>query len=439
MSIKMRESETRTADSSTDLQHAEFGESPSALGDHMCDDTADPRKLVVVPNTKTLIKESPGFHKKDLSDYKLDLLALCEFGCRYCSSNTGNYLRIYRSKFAKLTEEQLGERVLPSEDPALMFVYTDVLGQLRRELDEHGPTWGSGRTLMFSMLTDGFSPYLVEQGITRAALELIMAKTKFRVRILTKNAVVGTGDWIEFLLKHKDRFVVGLSTGSTNDDWARAVEVGTSAPTERLRALRNLQDAGVPTYGMACPVFPDVLAAGNLDALVDQIRPEKVETFWAEPYNDRLNWERVRSGYAPESSGYEWFTRVFGTGDKAAWSRYATDLYVRLVLRAEAEGWTSKLKYLLYESGITQNDARYYCSTKGLMLQSPSDEKGFSKNPHVREVQKMIHGPNAWDRLMSDYSVLDDEKNKKSLADEVHPEERPAKLSSGSGAKRPPG
>src|SRR5665213_966382 len=77
--------------------------------DTLVDRTVRRRKLVVVPNTKTLIKESPGFHKKDLSEYKFDPLALCEFGCTYCSSNTGNYLRISRSNFAKLTEEQIGE------------------------------------------------------------------------------------------------------------------------------------------------------------------------------------------------------------------------------------------------------------------------------------------------------------------------------------------
>lgn len=371
--------------------------------------TSSPKcKLVTVPNTATLIKKCPGFAKKGLADHKIDLLALCQFGCRYCSSNTGNYLRIYRSRFAALTEAQLGERRLPADDPSLTFAYTNVVEQLARELHGKFRGWGDGNTLMFSMLTDGFSPHLVNEGITRAALDLLAEKTAFRIRVLTKNAVVGSSEWVEFFLKHKDRFVVGLSTGTLDDGWARAVEIGTSAPSARLRALRNLQDAGVATYGMACPIFPDVMAADGLDALVDQIRPEKVETFWAEPYNDRLNWERVRAGYAPSSSGFEWFTRVFADGDKKAWSEYATALYVKLLLRAEAQGWAEKLKFLLYESGIVRDDARHYCSLKGLLLQSPGDEEGLSKNPHIRAIQETIEGPSAWDRVASKHSVIGD-------------------------------
>ncbi len=353
-------------------------------------------QLVVVPNTATLVKASPGFKKKALSDFKIDLLALCEFGCRYCSSNTGNYLRINRSKFARLTEEQLGTRALPSEEPHLTFSYTDVVGQLARELHGKPRTWGTGSTLMFSMLTDGFSPHLVSQGITREALELLVNKTGFRIRVLTKNAVVGQSEWIEFFLRHRTRFIVGLSTGTLDDQWAREVEIGTSVPSARLRSLNVLQDAGVPTYGMACPVFPSMLASGGLDALIDAIRPEKVETFWAEPYNDRLNWERVRAGYEPGSEGYEWFTRVFGDGDKEAWSHYATGLYVKLRSRAEAEGWVEKLKFLLYEGGIVADDARHYSSMNGLLLQSPVDEDGFSKNPHIQAVQKKSEHLEAW-------------------------------------------
>jgi hypothetical protein len=40
-------------------------------------------RLVVVPPIAKLIRLSPGFAKKELSDFKLDLLALCGFGCTY--------------------------------------------------------------------------------------------------------------------------------------------------------------------------------------------------------------------------------------------------------------------------------------------------------------------------------------------------------------------
>ncbi len=133
------------------------------------------------------------------------------------------------------------------------------------------------------------------------------------------------------------------------------------------------------------------------------------ETVWAEPYNDRQNWRHVRAGYTAGSDGYRWISEVYESGNLTEWSRYATDLYVALRLRAEAEGWLNKLKYLLYERGIVGAHARAYCDRRGLMLQSPSDPDGRSHNPHIRAVQGMIGGPTAWNRVDSSYTLLEGE------------------------------
>jgi DNA repair photolyase len=338
-------------------------------------------RLVVVPSIKEPVRPSPGFAKKDLATYKIDIAALCGFGCRYCSSNTGNYLRINRERFADLTEQQLGERVYPSTDPSLMMVWSDIIERLERQLAKKPRTWGAGETLVFSMLTDGFSPALVQQGTTEAALRLLLERTSFRIRILTKNAIVGSDKWIEFFKEHPGRVVVGLSVGTLDDEWARRIEISTSSPSSRLRALANLQRAGIPTYGMLCPIFPDVLLMRDgVEQLVERINPAAVETIWAEPFNDRVNWRAVRDGYAPGSSGYAWFTAVYERGERREWSRYASDLYTKLRRKGESEGWLSKLKYLLYEHDISADDASAFAGLEGVLLQSPQSEGGMSRN-----------------------------------------------------------
>jgi DNA repair photolyase len=232
------------------------------------------------------------------------------------------------------------------------------------------------------MLSDGFSPTLVQQGITEAALRLLLERTSFRIRILTKNSIVGSDDWVGFFAAHPGRFVVGLSVGTLDDEWARRIEIGTSSPSSRLRAVASLQAAGVPTYGMLCPIFPDILAAADvLEQLVDSISPRLVETIWAEPYNDRVNWRVVRDGYSAGSYGYDWLTRVYERGERREWSRYASALYTRLRLKAESEGWLSKLKYLLYEHDIVVSDAPAFRGLEGVLLQSPQTEHGLSRNP----------------------------------------------------------
>ncbi|NQT64168.1 MAG: hypothetical protein HQ556_14510 [Candidatus Marinimicrobia bacterium] len=345
-------------------------------------------KLVVVPRMKSLIKEAPGFAKKELANYKLDILAKCGFGCRYCSSNTGNYLRINRKKFAACAEEQLGKPVTPTDNPSLMMVWPEVAKQLAEELENKPQSYGEGETLMFSMLTDGFSPSLVEEGITRAVLELVLKKTSFRIRVLTKNAVVGNPEWVEFFAEHKDRFIVGLSTGSLDDDWSRKMELGTSSPSKRFQALSNLQRARIPTFAMLCPVLPDMLDNESIEKMVDLINPALVEHIWAEPYNDRLNWKLVQSSYPKNSSAYKWFTRVYGEKNAPLWSMYATHLYQRILSKAKQEGWQSKLRFLLYEDKVTIADSYQFRGLEGVLLQSKSNTDGLSKYALFSEFQQ---------------------------------------------------
>lgn len=344
-------------------------------------------RIVNVPAIKTPIRPSPGFAKKALAKYKLDLMALCGFGCRYCSSNWGNYLRINRRRFAEAAEKQLGETAYPDTHPDLTIQWPDVLDRLEAQLSKKRPDFGSGKTLVFSMLTDGFSPVSVKRGVTEEALRLVLERTAFRIRVLTKNATVGSDRWLQFFGGHPGRFVVGLSIGTDDDEWARRVEVGTSSPTARLRALRRLQDAGVPTFGMLCPVFPDVLDGDGVERLVSAIRPEVVEHVWAEPYNDRTNWEAVRDGYEDGSAGHQWLTEVYDHGRKDLWSRYAANLYARLHAIAERDRWIGKLRYLLYEDGIAEADAPVFDGLEGVLLQSKPGEDGRSKNPHIAALQ----------------------------------------------------
>ena len=344
-------------------------------------------QVVYLSSVNDPVKPSPGFAKKRLSTYKLDAMALCGFGCRYCSSNAGNYLRINRRPFAEETERQLGQRLLPADEPSLTFEWPDVVESLQRQLERRRQTWGRGETLVFSMLTDGFSPRLVKAGTTRQILEMVLEQTSFRIRVLTKNAVVGAPRWLDFFAEHSDRFVVGLSIGTLNDEWARRIEVGTSLPSARLRSLRRLQEAGIPTYGMLCPIFPDVMEEGSLELLVDATSPHQVEHIWAEPYNDRVNWATVRGGYDVGTPGYRWFTETYENGNIAKWSRYATDLYRRLRSKAEPEGWLHKLRYLLYEQDILAEDAAAFRGLQGVLLQSKPASDGRSRNPHLARFQ----------------------------------------------------
>lgn len=346
---------------------------------------AEPRRLrvVEVPSIKEPITRSPGFAKKLLSTWKLDLMALCGFSCSYCSSNAGNYLRINRERFADLAQTKIGERLYPATAPDLVMVWPDIIDKLNAQIDRRPPGWGRGETLVFSMLTDAFSGPTFKDGTTERAFLAVMKRTDFRVRVLTKNSAVGLSrKLLELFSAYRDRVVIGLSTGALDASWARRVEIGTPPPAARLRATRALQDVGVPTFGMLCPIFPGV----DVERLVDEIRPERCEHVWAEPFNDRANWRSVRAGYESGSEGWNWMTDVYERGQRQRWSSYATELYLRLRDKARREGWISKLRYLLYEGDITSGDAEAFAGLEGVLLQGT-----HAKDKDGKDTGRSVH------------------------------------------------
>ena len=334
---------------------------------------------LVLPSIKDPIKKSPGFHKKELADFKLDIMGKCGFSCSYCSTAATTPMRVNREKWADEAERQLGERLLPSA-PNLTYRWSDFEERLDAQLATRAKTWGAGLTLVFSQLTDAFSPWAVAEGLTRRTLGKVLAKTSFRVRVLTKSAVVGSPSCVDFFRAYSDRFVVGLSIGTLDDNWARKVEVGTSSPTARVKALHALQDAGVPTYGMLCPIFPDALDGDGVERLVEAIRPDRCETVWSEPFNDRNNHQAVANGYDDEAARIRVTSLFVGGNARASWSYYAQHLYARV--HAALGGEAHKHRYLLYQDTMTERGREAMRTAEGVLFQS-DETKGKKALPVV--------------------------------------------------------
>ena len=335
-----------------------------------------------------IIAPSPGFKKKGLADAHLEAMLFCQYSCPYCSSNAGLAVRFRRESNQKLVKQELDREWNPHDAKDIAITYEGIVQNLDEELSELARKPGKGKTLVYSQLADGFSPVLVNNGTTRRVLDLLLEKTEYRIRVLTKNAIVGSSKWVEFFASHPNRFVVGLSTGSLDPGTSKSLELLTPQPLRRVEALRNLQDAGVPTYGMLCPVFPATLQTDELEKLVDLIRPSQCEQIWSEVYNERHNWTVVRACFPPGSDSYEWMTEVYEKGNTAAWSHYAVTLYSRLIDKATSEGWSDKLTYLLYEEKITNADAIKFAGLKGVSLQSARDkDSGRSKHPVFAQMQ----------------------------------------------------
>ncbi|NTU47463.1 MAG: hypothetical protein HGA84_00480, partial [Syntrophobacteraceae bacterium] len=71
---------------------------------------------------------------------------------------------------------------------------------------------------------------------------------------LTKSALIGTDDYLKAL--DPRLAVVQVSITTLNPEKAAQIEMGASAPADRLKALRNLSEAGFYTTARISPLFP---------------------------------------------------------------------------------------------------------------------------------------------------------------------------------------
>lgn len=186
---------------------------------------------------KNLIVKS----KLPASDYVVNPYVGCSHQCRYC----------YASFMKRFTghSEAWGTFVDIKQCPHTKF-----------------PRNLSQKTLLFSSVTDPYQPLEKKYGATRKILTQLIgipAKTE----ILTKSYLV-TQDIN--LFKQLSNVRIGISMNSLDDSFRKDMEPGASPVAQRIKALRELHEAGFSTYAFLSPVFPGIT---DIELLVDTVAP----------------------------------------------------------------------------------------------------------------------------------------------------------------------
>ena len=161
----------------------------------------------------------------------------CAHGCSYC--------------YARPTHEYLGLSA-GLDFETKVFVKYRAAELLRNFLAQ--PSW-KPETIAFSGVTDCYQPAEREFQITRRCVA-VAAECRQPIGIVTKNALVTRDiDLFRELAAHNAvRVCVSITT--LDAQLARTMEPRTSSPDARLRAIRELSDAGVPAFLMLGPVIP---------------------------------------------------------------------------------------------------------------------------------------------------------------------------------------
>jgi len=161
----------------------------------------------------------------------------CTHGCHYC------FARRYHTQF----EMNAGD-----EFASVILVKTNLVDVLTRELDR--PSWD--RSLVaIGTATDPYQPIEGRYRLTRASL-VAMARGRTPAGIVTKGPMVVRDRDVLSDLARAAGCTVYVSVPTIDDDAWRLLEPGTAHPLKRLRAVRELVDAGIDAGVLMAPVVP---------------------------------------------------------------------------------------------------------------------------------------------------------------------------------------
>ena len=220
------------------------------------------------------------------------------------TTGTGDFIAngvVSHNCYARPTHETLGfSSGLDFETKIVAKPDAPVL--LRRELAS--PRWRA-EPIVMSGVTDCYQPLEQRLQITRRCLE-VLAECRQPVGLITKNRlIVRDRDLLAALAGHR-AVSVAVSLTTLDPKLAAVMEPRTSRPRDRLRAIGELADAGIPVSAMLAPIIPGLndheiprllkaaaeAGAGSASWMMLRL-PHQVKTIF-------LDWLRV---HLPDSAG----------------------------------------------------------------------------------------------------------------------------------------
>jgi len=169
----------------------------------------------------------------------------CTHGCHYC------YARRYHTQF------ELGA---DDEFASVIFVKTNFVTVLKRELKK--PSW-SGALVALGTATDCYQPIEGFYKLTRGTLEAL-CDARNPTSVVTKGPMIVRDRDILKELSSRTDCTVCISVPCIDEDvWAQ-LEPGTAPPLKRLRAVRELVDAGIHAGVLMNPLVPGISSKPSL-------------------------------------------------------------------------------------------------------------------------------------------------------------------------------
>ena len=163
----------------------------------------------------------------------------CTHGCHYC------FARRYQTQLELNTGDDFA---------SVIFVKTNFVEILRRELAK--PSW-QGEMAALGTATDPYQPIEGTYRLTRGVLEALCDASS-PVGIVTKGPMVVRDRDVLAALSARAHCSVHVSVPTVDEDAWRQLEPGTAHPLQRLRAVRELVEAGIDAGVLMAPIVPGI-------------------------------------------------------------------------------------------------------------------------------------------------------------------------------------
>ncbi|MDB6091567.1 MAG: radical protein [Gammaproteobacteria bacterium] len=172
-------------------------------------------------------------------EYSINPYRGCEHGCIYCYARPSH---AYMGLSAGIDFE------------TRLFYKADAGKVLEEELARPGYVC---KPITLGANTDPYQPVEREMRVTREVLE-VLARTRHPVSIISKSALILRDLDLLTDLARDGLVSVAISITTLSAETKRSLEPRTASPQARLRAVRELNAAGVPTGVMVAPVIPAI-------------------------------------------------------------------------------------------------------------------------------------------------------------------------------------
>ena len=242
---------------------------PSLLPDHDADssivDEIRPTNLgetaVAYTPAREILTRATGF--MDAYDFTLNPYSGCSFGCTYC----------YAAFFSRDAEKRdsWGRWVNVKENAVELMA-------------KRKPGALDGKLIYMSSVTDPYQPVERELKLTRGILEIMAARHKPKLVVQTRSPLVTRDcDLFQSIEENGGRVQVNMTVTTDDEEIRRTFEPSCPSNMVRLRAIKEVQAAGIDT----CITMTPLLLVNNNGDFADELIGTDVQKFIAQPFHFR--------------------------------------------------------------------------------------------------------------------------------------------------------